>query len=485
MLNADLLWQLLDYLYILNILFAIGIIFYERRNPTVTLTWLLVLFLMPVLGLILYLFLGQDLRKKKMFYLKKEEEESFLPKLEQQDQYLHNNQMLFLNPRSSEYRDIIHLHLNSSQSLFSQNNKVDIFNDGQELFQAMAASIQRAEKYIHLEYYIIQNDATGRSLRDILSRKAAEGVEVRLLYDGMGCIHLPRRFFQPLLQAGGEVASFLPPFFPFVNLRMNYRNHRKICIIDGEEGYIGGFNIGDEYLGLSKKYGYWRDTHLRIRGTALDGLHLRFLLDWRYACDHDFQLREDFFPQRAPQGNTGVQIVSSGPDAKWSSIKDGFLKMIGSARQNIYIQTPYFIPDESILAALKIAALSGLDVRLMIPGKADHLIVHWANLSYVGEMLEAGVRCYAYSEQRFLHSKVMMVDGFVSTVGSANMDIRSFHLNFEVNAFIYDESVCRNLQAAFFRDIKNSQEITMEIYRARPVYARMKEAVSRLLSPLL
>lgn len=485
MLDAGLPWKLLDLLYILNIVIAMGIIFFERRNPTVTLTWLLVLFLMPVLGLILYLFLGQDLRKKKIFYLKKEEEESFFPKLAQQERYLNSDEMLFLDPRVSDYRDIIHLHLNSNQALFSQNNKVDIYNDGQELFQAMSASIQQAGKYIHLEYYIIRNDATGRGLRDILSRKAAEGVEVRLLYDGMGCIHLPRRFFQPLVQAGGKTASFFPPFFPFINLRMNYRNHRKICIIDGEEGYIGGFNVGDEYRGLSKKYGYWRDTHLRIRGTALNSLHLRFLLDWRYAHDRNFQLREDFFPQLPPQGNTGIQIVSSGPDAKWSSIKDGFLKMIGSARQSIYIQTPYFIPDESILAALKIAALSGLDVRLMIPGKADHLIVHWANFSYVGEMLEAGVRCYAYSRASFLHSKVMMVDGFVSTVGSSNMDIRSFHLNFEVNAFIYDEIVCRNLQTAFFRDIENSVEITMEIYRARPLRLKMKEAVSRLLSPLL
>ncbi len=485
MIDASFIWHLLDYLYILNIFFAIGIIFYERRNPTVTLTWLLVLFLMPVLGLLLYLFLGQDLRKKKLFYLKKEEEESFLPRVAQQERYLLNDKMLFLNPRGSEYRDIIHLHLNSNQSLFSQNNKVDIFNDGQELFQTMAESIQRAKKYIHLEYYIFRNDATSRRIVDILCRKAAEGVEVRLLYDGMGCIHLPYHFFRPLQEAGGETASFFPPFLPFINLRMNYRNHRKICIIDGEEGYIGGFNIGDEYLGLSKRFGYWRDTHLRIRGTALDGLHLRFLLDWRYASKQDFLMREDFFPQRAPQGNTGVQIVSSGPDSQWSSIKDGFLKMIGSARQNIYIQTPYFIPDESILSALKIAALSGLDVRLMIPGRADHLIVHWANFSYVGEMLEAGVRCYAYSKQGFLHSKVMMVDGFVSTVGSANMDIRSFHLNFEINAFIYDEVVGRSLQAAFFRDIQNSQEITMEIYQARPVRVRMKEAVSRLLSPLL
>ncbi|MDD3269358.1 MAG: cardiolipin synthase, partial [Syntrophomonadaceae bacterium] len=459
--------------------------FFERHNPTVTLTWLLVLFFMPVLGFLLYVFLGQDLRKKKLFFLKEEEEKKFFPQLTQQGESLNTNQLCFINPRVSDYRNIIHLHLNSNQSLFTQNNSVEIFDDGQKLSQKMMKSMNRAEKYIHLEYYIIRNDDTGKAIRDILAAKARSGVEVKLLYDGMGCLHLPRNFFKPLIVAGAEVSQFFPPFLPYINLRLNYRNHRKICIIDGLEGYIGGFNIGDEYLGLSQAYGYWRDSHLLIKGSALDGLQLRFLLDWRYTCGYDFQVEEKYFPLRQAEGEIGVQIVSSGPDSKWSSIKDGYLRMISSAKQKVYIQTPYFVPDDSILEALKIAALSGVDVILMIPGKADQPFVHWANLSYVSELLEAGVRCFAYSKQRFLHSKVLMVDGFVSSVGTANMDIRSFDLNFEVNAFLYDEKVTRNLEKGFYRDLVNSDEILMEDYLKRPAGVRVKEALCRLLSPLL
>ncbi|MEN6326424.1 MAG: cardiolipin synthase [Syntrophomonas sp.] len=478
-------WQVIDYVFIVNIVFAILVIFFERHNPTVTLTWLLVLFFMPVLGFLFYIFLGQDLRKKKLFYLKEEEEQKFFPQLTQQDESLHNNQLCFINPQVREYRNIIHLHLNSNQSLFSQDNDVEVFDDGKRLFQELVNSLENAQNYIHMEYYIIRNDHIGKTIRDILVSKARSGVEVKLLYDGMGCLHLPRKFFKPLISAGAEVSQFFPPFFPYINLRLNYRNHRKICIVDGCEGFIGGFNIGDEYLGLSKEYGYWRDSHLRIKGSALDGLQLRFLLDWRYTCGYDFRVEEKYFPERVAQGTTGVQIVSSGPDSKWNSIKDGFLRMISSAQQKVYIQTPYFVPDDSILEALKIAALSGVDVILMIPDKADHLFVHWANLSYVGELLEAGARCFAYSRERFLHSKMLLVDGFVSSVGTTNMDIRSFELNFEVNAFIYDEQVTMNLEEGFLRDLENSYEILVEDYLKRPARVRIKEALCRLLSPLL
>ncbi|MEN6350191.1 MAG: cardiolipin synthase [Syntrophomonas sp.] len=481
----QLVWHVLDYLFLVNIVFAVLLIFFERRNPTVTLTWLLVLFFIPVLGFFLYIFLGGDMRKKKLFYLKEAEEKKILPALVQQDESLHSDRLVFNNPRVHEYRDIIHLHLNSSQSLFSQDNQVEVFNDGKELYQELMDSLKKAEKYIHMEYYIIRNDSTGKAIRDILLEKARAGVEVKFLYDGMGCLHLPQKFFQQLIQAGAEVSEFFPPFLPYINLRINYRNHRKICIIDGEQGFLGGFNIGDEYLGLSKEFGYWRDTHLRIRGSALDGLQLRFLLDWRFACRYEFEVDERYFPERKVEGDTGVQIVSSGPDSKWSSIRDGYLRMISDARKNIYIQTPYFVPDDSILEALKIAALSGVDVRLLIPDKADHLFVHWANLSYVGELLEAGGRCYSYCSQAFLHSKMLLVDGFVSSVGTANMDIRSFNLNFEVNAFIYDEKVTLGLDQAFLNDLKNSREITMDEYVRRPARVRIKEALSRLLSPLL
>lgn len=475
--------QYISYLFVLNIILALMVVGFERRKPTATLSWLLVMLFLPGFGFILYLFLGQDLRKKRLFYIKEGEERYIYPLVQQQDERLHKNQLIFNDARIQEYKELIHLHLNN-QSLYTQDNRVRIFKDGHDLFREITASLERAEKYIHMEYYIIRNDNLGRTILDVLIRKAQAGVEVKLLYDGMGCMHLPRKFFEPLLKAGGQTAVFFPPLLPYINLRINYRNHRKICLIDGLDGFTGGFNIGDEYLGISKTFGYWRDAHIQIKGSALDELELRFLLDWRYASHNNFIEAEGYFPSRLSQGNTGVQIVSSGPDSKWSAIKNGYLKMINSARSNIYIQTPYFVPDDSILEGLKIAALSGIEVCLIIPGKPDHFFVHWASLSYVGELLEAGVRCYTFN-RGFIHSKLIVIDGLVTSIGSANLDIRSFDLNFEVNAFIYDEKVSQDVSTFFIQDLQDCTEITLEDYLSRPVSIRIKEAFCRLLSPLL
>ena len=245
-----------------------------------------------------------------------------------------------------------------------------------------------------------------------------------------------------------------------------------------------GINIGKEYLGLSKKMGYWRDTHLRIQGGAVDYLELRFLLDWRFSTKEPYVIKDKYFPVKESIGYTGIQIVSSGPDSKWSSIKNGYLKMINLAKKRIYIHTPYFIPDDSLLEALKLAALSGVDVRIIIPNKPDHLFVYWASLSYVGELIQAGVKCYTY-EKGFLHSKMILVDDVISTVGTANFDIRSFKMNFEVNAFIYDKVINSQLQEQFMKDIADSKEITKAIYENRAFGIKFKESISRLLSPML
>jgi len=475
--------QYVNYLFVLNIILALVVVGFERRNPTATLSWLLVMLFLPGFGFILYLFLGQDLRKVRLFYIKEGEERDIYPFVQQQDENFHNNQLVFNNTRIQEYKDLIHLHLNN-QALYTQDNDVQIYKEGLSLFRELTAALEQADKFIHIEYYILRNDNLGRAIMEVLVRKARAGVEVKLLYDGMGCRHLPRKFFEPLIAAGGKTAIFFPPLLPYMNLRINYRNHRKICLIDGQYGFTGGFNIGDEYLGKSKEFGYWRDTHIRIRGSALDELELRFLLDWRYASHDNFIAEARYFPTRLPQGNTGVQIVSSGPDSKWSAIKNGYLKMISSARRNIYLQTPYFVPDDSILEGLRIAALSGIEVWLIIPGKPDHFFVHWASLSYLGELLEAGVRCFTYN-RGFIHSKLIIIDGLVSSVGTANIDIRSFELNFEVNAFIYDAEVSQEFEAVFIQDLEDCTEITMEDYLSRSVSVRVKEAFCRLLSPLL
>lgn len=482
---VDALKWIVDNILLINILLAILLVFFERRNPTITWLWLMILFFLPGVGFLIYLFLGQDLRKKKVFKIKEEEENAYFKDIvNAQEKFIEKNKFNYNDPKVVEYEDIIQFHLMSNESIYTQDNDVELFFSGLDKFNSLLKSIEDAKEYIHMEYYIIRSDTISTRIVEALTRKAKEGVEVKLIYDGMGGRTLPRGFFKELIRAGGEVACFLPPFSPYLSIRINYRNHRKICVVDGKEGYVGGFNIGDEYLGYSKKFGYWRDTHAKIRGTAVKGLQWRFLLDWRFVSGSEIEISEKYFPKISTQGETGIQIVSSGPDSKWTSIKDGYLKMIINARSKVYIQTPYFIPDDSILEALKIAGLSGVDVRVIIPSKPDHPFVYWASLSYIGELLQAGVKFYTYQEG-FMHSKVIVMDDVVSSVGTANLDIRSFKLNFEVNAFIYDENINKEITEKIHEDFKKCKEITIEEYEKRSIVVKFKESVSRLLSPIL
>lgn len=477
------IFAILRVLTFLNLIFALLIIFFERRNPSATWAWLMVLILIPGIGFILYLLLGQDLSRRKMFNLKTEEDR-FHKKLLIQGKQLSEDTMEFYDKEMVKYKDMVYMHLTNSQSVFTQDNKVEIYTNGHDKFAALLNSIEKAQHHIHIIYYIIKNDKIGNKVINALTKKAAEGVEVRLLYDAMGCRSLPSHFFDKLKNAGGKVACFFPSLLPLINIRVNYRNHRKIVVVDGKEAFVGGFNIGDEYLGKNKRFGYWRDTHIKIIGSAVASLQQRFLLDWRYASQEKITFDKDYFPQVISDGKIGIQIVSSGPDSEWEQIKNGYLKMIQSAKKNIYIQTPYFIPDESILEALKIASLSGVDVRIMVPNKPDHPFVYWASLSYIGELLKTGVRSYTY-DKGFIHSKVMTVDGNVSSVGTANMDVRSFKLNFEVNAFIYDNNISKSLEDIFEKDIHDCTEITKDLYAKRSLYIKFKESISRLLSPVL
>jgi len=471
-------------LLLTNLILAIVMALFERRNPVTTMVWLMVIFFFPIIGFILYLFLGQDLRKRKLFILKAQEEDKLIRTIRYQRTLLYGNQYKFKDPRVQNYTDMITLNLASSDAPLSEDNTVKIYTTGEDKFADLRTSIRNARKFIHMEYYIIRNDPLGREIVELLAAKAREGVEVKFLYDGMGGIRLPKNFFDSLTQAGGKVAVFYPPFIPKFNLRVNYRNHRKICVFDGIEGYVGGFNIGTEYLGKSKRFNYWRDIHLKIEGSAVNELEFRFLLDWRFASEEENPFDDSYFPRHEPRGCTAVQVVSSGPDSKWPSIRNAYLKIINSARNHVYIETPYFVPDEEILSAMKMAALSGVDIRVIIPQKPDHPFVHWAAMSYIGELLESGVRFFAY-HKGFIHSKMFTSDGFVSSIGTANLDIRSFRVNFEVNAFLYNEAAARELDEIFIKDMYDSTEITLEKYNQRPLIAKTKDAICRLLSPLL
>lgn len=477
------IWVFSNLIWI-NILLAIALVFFERRNPTSTWLWLMVLLFLPGIGFVLYLFIGQDMSKKKIFKLKSEEDDCFDVLVADQEKNLTTREFLRSNPEYKRYDDIVKLNLMSSKAVYTVDNDVELIFSGEDKFAALLESIEKANKYIHMEYYIFHSDQIGTKVLDALTRKASQGLEIKLLIDGMGGRKISKRALEKLMSAGGEAAFFFPPFIPVVNVRVNYRNHRKICIIDGEEAYLGGFNIGDEYLGLSKKFGYWRDTHLKMKGSVISSIQWQFFLDWRFATGKELAGCQSYIGAELNEEKVGVQIVSSGPDSKWPSIKDGYLKMITNAERKLYLETPYFIPDDSIFEALKIAGLSGLDVKVMIPNKPDHPFVYWAGLSYIGDLLEAGVRFFTY-ERGFLHSKVMIMDDLVSSVGTANLDIRSFKLNFEINAFIYDSEINRTLTERFDRDLQNCHEITLEEYHNRSRYIKMKESISRLLSPIL
>ncbi len=335
-----------------------------------------------------------------------------------------------------------------------------------------------------MEYFIMKPDDVGLRILRVLRKKAEEGVEVRLLLDAMGSRQIKEKHLKGLKAAGGKVAFFFPANVFKIQLKPNYRNHRKLVIIDEKVAYVGGLNVASEYEGRSTKFNGWRDTHLRLVGGCVEDVDDRFLLDWRYASGEDFHGDDLDYKVLIPAGSSGVQIVSCGPDSPEEEIKRLYLKMITSAKKSVCVQTPYFIPDQSIFEALKTAALSGIDVRLMIPNKPDHPFVYWVTYNNAASLMESGVKVYIYNKG-FLHSKCITVDDEVSSVGSANFDIRSFKLNFECNAVVYDKDVARRLHNAFLRDMDNSIHMTPVLYAQRPWTIKLKENVGRLISDIL
>ncbi len=490
---AELVWDvttavynfLMDNLFVINILLSLIIIFFQRRSPQTVWTWLLLLYFIPILGFVLYLLIGQDFHKSRMFKTKEIEGELKYA-IRRQEENIYRKKLRLANPELGRFRDLILYNLEAGQSVLTDNNDVRIYTDGKEKFRALIEEIEQAKCYIHIQYYIIQRDELWKKIEQVLVKKVRQGVEVRVLFDSMGCRSMRNKDWDRMERAGIHVAEFFPALFGRLQFRINYRNHRKIVVIDGRVGFVGGFNVGREYLGLDQKFGYWRDTHLCIEGAAVTSLAVRFVLDWNYAAKENLFLEDKLFeiPQYTRNGHDPVQIISSGPDSQTKNIHDNYLRLIHSAKNHVYIQTPYFIPDDSILDALKIASRSGIDVRVMVPCKPDHPFVYWATYSYLGELVEAGAKCYVY-DNGFLHAKTLSVDGMVACLGTANMDIRSFELNFEVNAVIYSERTVQRLERAFENDMTKCTHVTRKVYDQRGVLIKTKEQFSRLLSPLL
>jgi cardiolipin synthase A/B len=479
-------WQrwMLDSLNIglsLTVLFIGIIIFLENRNPSRTITWLMLLAIFPIVGFICYILFGQSYRKKRLFR-KRAHFDDLTIETTAVSRIIDQEKLKIMGEHQ---QSTLRLAQRLGQYPVSFATETKVLTNGGHTFKAILEAIEKAEHHIHLEYYIVRNDELGKRLKDLLIAKAKNGVEIRFLYDAVGSWRLSKTFVQELRAVGAEVVAFFPVRLPFFNHKINFRNHRKIIVIDGETGFVGGLNIGDEYLGKHPAFGFWRDTHLYVRGEAVRNLQAIFLQDWYYMTG-TFISEQNYFPAVpvVKEGNGAVQMVASSPDDQWEVIKNLFFSMIVSAKRSIWIASPYFIPDEDILSAIKVAALGGIDVKLLVPNRPDKRIVFYASHSYFPELLQAGVKIYEY-QSGFMHSKLIIVDHELASIGTANMDMRSFHLNFEVNAFLYRTESTIQLVADYIDDLENSVEIMWDTFKKRHIIMRVIESTSRLLSPLL
>ncbi|MER2031207.1 MULTISPECIES: cardiolipin synthase [Exiguobacterium] len=471
----------LSIVIILVVMSVFVIILLENRNPERTLVWALVMMALPVVGVFVYFTFGQNYRRKRMFRLKAMlDEESYIKYRTQFKAGVH--QSVFQEGR---YGKVVTLIDSISRLPISYNTHTRILTNGQEKFPILLEEIRQAQHHIHLEYYIVRDDQLALQLQEALIEKAKQGIEVRFLYDAVGCFSTDKHYFKKMQAAGVEVRAFFPVVLPFISSKSNYRNHRKIVVIDGTVAFTGGINIGDEYIGRDQHFGFWRDTHLLVRGEAVSELQLIFLQDWYYMTGE--RLFTPFYMEPleyVEEATGGVQIIASGPDEPYEAMKSLYFGLITEARESVYIASPYLIPDEDLMTALKTAAMAGIDVRILLPSFPDHKIVFYASRSYFDDLLQAGVKIYEYNKG-FMHSKVIVVDDAIATIGTANMDLRSFHLNFEVNAFLYGTNSVHELTRDFYEDFSHSTQVDADMFHRRPLRRRLIESISRLFSPLL
>lgn len=453
----------------------------DNRQPAKTMAWVLVIFFVPIVGVILYFFFGVNQRKERLISQRSVDQlskRSMLSFVEQHNLHV-----------PERHKQLVDLFVNQNLSLPFKNNQVDIMTDGYAFFPKLLKDIASAQQHIHIDMYIIENDALGRLVADALIDKAQSGVEVRVIYDDVGCWKTSRRFLERMRESGIEIAPFLPVHFPSFTSKVNYRNHRKLIIIDGLIGYVGGMNIALRYV-KGRNGQSWRDTMLRLTGGIVYSLQRAFLVDW-YFVDRTLITDRKYYPkyeevrQQDHENTCLAQLVTSGPLASYPEIMQGYVRAITAARKYVYIETPYFLPNEPVLFALKTAAMAGVDIRVLCPRRSDARFTEWASRSYLRELSEAGARICLY-EAGFLHSKLMVVDDSLSTCGSTNLDFRSFENNFESNVFIYDEGTALRLKKVFLDDLAQSTPLADIPEWAHPRFSyRLCESFTRLLSPLL
>lgn len=480
-LNIAIFWIFVILIYVCLLIL---IIILEGKRPEKTIGWLLIMAILPPVGIILYVFLGRNWKVNKL-------NKKLSPKIKD----LITKTMYKIN--NLNYISLVNLVSNTSDSPLFINNDVTIFRDGIEKFNCLKKQILKAKHHIHLEYYIVKNDDIGNEIKNLLIQKSKEGVKIRFIIDRVGSITIGKKFIYDMKKHDIDVVQysyFLAPILRIINTQINYRNHRKLVIIDGNIGFIGGINIGDEYLGKGK-LGYWRDTHIMVQGNFVLGLQAVFIDDFfnikkaNKSKEYNFlSLNREFdkyFPKLNSRGNTVMQFMKSGPDSHYSSIMQSTLKMISMAKHHIYITTPYFVPPESIIESLKVASLSGIDVRILFPGCYDHFTVYYASRTYLNEVIKCGAKVYFYDKNSFIHAKVMTIDGEISSIGTANMDIRSYELNYEINSIMYDKKITEQLETMFFNDLTISTLITEKQCNDTSLFIKFIETITRLFSSLL
>ncbi len=462
-------------LYSITVLGLVLVVILENRNPLKTLSWVVVLLLAPGIGLIFYFFFGQDNRKQRI--ISRRTYKRIMKGPQRKKLPLEANIHV-----PADYEPLADLLYQTNQSTVLYGTDIRIYTSGKDKFKDLLKDIKRAKHHIHIQYYIINDDEIGNKVKEALIAKARSGVEVRLLYDDVGSWTVKKEFFLEMQDAGISLYPFLRVAFPIFTSKVNYRNHRKIVVIDGEIGYMGGMNIADRYVkGLS--WGTWRDTHFRLEGKGVHGLQSAFLIDW-YVVSKQIISGKPYYPIVDVQSDTLMQIATSGPTGPWRTLLQATIFLIANAKKYIYIQTPYFLPTEGLNQALQIAALGGVDVRLMIPKRSDTRSTNMASRSFLDEMVKAGVKVYFY-KPGFLHSKLLVVDDMVTAIGSANMDFRSFEHNFEVNAYVYHETFAVDMKKMFLQDMKCCEQATASRWLRRPLKDRVIESFMRLFSPLL
>lgn len=473
------LWTILSFSYTIFVVVTVLAVLAERRDPVKTLAWIMVITMLPVGGIILFLAFGRNHRKRRTFMQKELFDNALISRLcGEQLRELPACDSLALDDRSH-----ITLMLNNSRSILTLHNRVELFNHGNKCFPRMLEDLRRAERFVHIEFFALEGGELFDQMLEILAERIAHGVEVRVIYDSVGSRPLRRRDVARMVEVGIDVRCFMPVFFTRFSSLANYRNHRKIVVVDGRVGYTGGMNIADRYIHGRKGSGIWRDTHLRVEGEAVAMLQMVFATDWAFVTDGLTLDGADYFPPSTVAEVCPMQIATSGPDSPYASIKHSYFAAITKAHRYVYISTPYLLPDNAILTALRVAALSGVDVRVLIPVRGDNQIVAWACYSYVDALMEAGVKVYLY-RKGFNHSKFVVIDDELCSVGSANLDYRSFEDDFEVQAIIYDNPTTCALRDDFLADLADAEEITPESWAKRSRLSKVMEPVARLLSPL-